>query len=178
MSRAIVHEEVYEEYIAMLKEKCNQIKIGDPLEDDTRMGALISEQHLQSVDNFVKDTVAAGATLLYGGERMTEGTCKNGPFYKPTLLGDVRPDMNVWKCEVFGPVLSVIRYRELDEAIRLANDTVFGLGANIFTENLKKAYWIAQKLNAGSVWVNLPNGMNMACPFGGNKNSGMLKSSL
>lgn len=173
MTRAILHENIYDEYIDMLKKKCAAIKIGDPLDPETRMGALISEKHLQSVDAFVKGAVAQGATLLYGGERYTEGSCKNGPFYRPTIVGGIRPDMDIWKDEVFGPVLSVIKYSGLDEAIALANNTQFGLGANIFTEDLKKAYWSAKKLNAGSVWVNLPNGMNMACPFGGNKNSGM-----
>lgn len=81
--------------------------------------------------------------------------------------------MDVWRTEVFGPVLCVCKYKDTEDAIRLANDTEFGLGANVFTEDLKKGYQIAQRLNAGSVWVNLPNGMHMACPFGGNKNSGI-----
>ena len=173
MTRVLLHEDIYDEYIAMLKDKCDAIKMGDPLDEETRMGALISEQHLQCVDAFVKNAVASGAKLVYGGERYLEGNCKNGPFYKPTILGNIMPDMDVWKNEVFGSVLCVIKYKDIDEAIELANDTVYGLGANIFTEDLKKAYWTAKKLNAGSVWVNLPNGMHMACPFGGNKNSGM-----
>jgi acyl-CoA reductase-like NAD-dependent aldehyde dehydrogenase len=173
MTRVIVHEDVYNEYIVMLKKKCEAIKIGDPLNEDTRMGALISEKHIESVETFVNNAVAAGARLIYGGKRYTDGDCKNGSFYMPTILGDIRTDMDIWKNEVFASVLCVIKYQDLGEAVELANDSIYGLGANIFTEDLKKAYWTARKLNAGSVWVNLPNGMHMACPFGGNKNSGM-----
>ena len=136
------------------------------------MGALISEEHLQKVEDYVKEAVEAGARIYYGGKRYLEGICKDGPFYMPTIVTDISSDSRICREEVFGPVLSVMKYRTTEEAIEIANNTSFGLGANIFTENLKKAYRIGQQLNAGSVWVNLPNGMHMACPFGGNKNSG------
>lgn len=173
MTRVMVHEDVYDEYLQSLAKKCDEIKIGYPLDEDTMMGALITEEHLYKVDKYVKDAVAAGAKLYYGGKRYTEGKCSEGPYYTPTILTDVTTDMAVWKEEIFGPVLCVVKYSDLDEAIELANDTEYGLGANIFTEDLKKAYLTSKKLNAGSVWVNLPNGMHMATPFGGNKNSGM-----
>lgn len=172
MTRVILHEDVYDRYLELLAKKCSEIKIGDPLDYETRMGALISEEQLQKVDNYVKEAVANGASVYYGGRRCTEGSCKNGPFYMPTIITDVSADSRICQEEVFGPVLSVLKYKTTEEAIEIANNTTFGLGANIFTENLKKAYWIGQRLNAGSVWVNLPNGMHMACPFGGNKNSG------
>ena len=172
MTRVILHEDVYDAYLEMLAKKCSQIKIGDPLDYETRMGALVSEEHLEKVDAYVKEAVANGATLYYGGKRYTEGVCKEGPFYMPTIITNVSVDSRICQEEVFGPVLSVLKYRTTEEAIELANNTMFGLGANIFTENLKNAYRISQQLNAGSVWVNLPNGMHMACPFGGNKNSG------
>ena len=172
MTRVILHEDVYDDYLAMLKHKCEQIKIGDPLDYETRMGVLISEEHLQDVDAHVKHAVEQGAKVYCGGHRYTENGCGKAPHYTPTILTDVTPDMDVWRQEVFGPVLCVCKYHDTEDAIRLANDTEFGLGANVFSEDLKKAHKIAQRLNAGSVWVNLPNGMHMACPFGGNKNSG------
>jgi len=172
MTRVILHEAVYDEYLELLARKCSQIKIGDPLDYETRMGALVSEEHLEKVDAYVREAVANGAILYYGGKRYTEGACKEGPYYMPTILTNVTADSKICQEEVFGPVLSVLKYKTTEEAIELANNTMFGLGANVFTENLKKAYWISRQLNAGSVWVNLPNGMHMACPFGGNKNSG------
>lgn len=172
ITRVILHEDIYDQYLELLAKKCGEIKIGDPLDYETRMGALISEEHLRKVDAYVKEAVENGARIYYGGKRHLEGICGNGPFYMPTIITDISPDSRVCQEEVFGPVLSVMKYHTTEEAIELANNTSFGLGANIFTENLKKAYWIGQQLNAGSVWVNLPNGMHMACPFGGNKNSG------
>jgi len=172
MTRVILHEAVYDEYLELLARKCSQIKIGNPLDYETRMGALVSEEHLEKVDSYVREAVANGANLYYGGKRYTEGVCKEGPYYMPTILTNVSADSKICQEEVFGPVLSVLKYKTTEEAIELANNTMFGLGANVFTENLKKAYWISRQLNAGSVWVNLPNGMHMACPFGGNKNSG------
>ncbi len=172
MTRVILHEDVYEDYLKLLAKKCSEIKIGDPLNYETRMGALVSEEQLEKVDHYVKEAVTNGAELYYGGKRYTEGMCKDGPFYMPTILTNVSADSRVCQEEVFGPVLSVLKYKTTEEAIEIANNTSYGLGANIFTENLKKAYWIGQNLNAGCIWVNLPNGMHMACPFGGNKNSG------
>jgi acyl-CoA reductase-like NAD-dependent aldehyde dehydrogenase len=173
MTRVIIHEDVINDYLELLKQKCAAIKIGDPLDDETRMGALISEEHLKRVDGYVQRALGQGAHLYYGGRRYSEGECAKGPFYMPTILTNTNPEMEAWKHEIFGPVLCVASYKELNHAIELANNTDFGLGANIFTQDLKKAYHIGKKLNAGCIWVNLPNGMHMACPFGGNKNSGM-----
>lgn len=173
MTRVIVHESVKDAYLKLLAQKCAAIKIGDPLDDTTRMGALISMEHLQTIDNHVKRAIEQGAKLYYGGHRYLENGCMKGPFYLPTIVTEVTPNMDAWQQEIFGPVLCVTTYSDIEDAIALANSTDFGLGANIFTENLKNAYRIGTRLNAGSVWVNLPNGMHMACPFGGNKNSGM-----
>lgn len=172
MTRSILHENIHDQFLELLVNKCRELKIGAPLDEESRMCCLISEAQLEKVDAYVKEAVAAGATIYYGGKRYTEGACKDGPFYMPTILTNVSPDSKICREEVFGPVLTVLKYKKTEEAIELANNSVFGLGANVFTENLKKAYWIGQQLNAGSVWVNLPNGSHMAVPFGGNKNSG------
>ena len=173
MSRCLVHEDVYDDYIQLLRRKIEAIRIDYQLNPDARIGCLISEEHLRKVEADVAGAVAQGAKIYSGGERYTEGLCAKGPFYKPTLLVEITPEMDVWRKEIFGPVLSIIKFKTEKEALALANDTNYGLGANVFTENYKKAYWLGKKLNAGCIWVNLPNGMNMACPFGGNKNSGM-----
>lgn len=173
MTRVILHEDIYDEYLGMLKGKLERIKIGHPLDESTEMGSLISEDHLKSVDRFVREAVQNGATLYYGGKRYEADDLEPGPYYMPTILTDVKEDMQVWCDEVFGPVLSVVKYKSTEEAIAMANDTDFGLGANIFTEDYKKAFAMSKRINAGLVWVNMGNGMHMAVPFGGNKNSGM-----
>lgn len=173
MTRLILHEDIAEEYLNRLREKSAAVKMGPLLDEETRMGCLISESHLQSVDAHVQNAVAQGAKLFYGGKRYSEGACAGGPYYMPTILTGATPDMDIWHQEVFGPVVVVTTYRDTEEAIRLANQSRFGLGANIFTRDLAKAYHIGRQLNAGSVWVNLFNGMHIAAPFGGNKNSGM-----
>lgn len=173
MTRLIIHETVKNRYLEILKERCEGLRIGLPMDEETQMGCLISESHLESVDRYVKEGIEAGARLVCGGKRYMEGLCSKGAYYEPTILDGVRPDMRIWRDEVFGPVLSVITYSDTEEALRLANDTRFGLGSNIFTRDLKKAYQMAKKINAGMVWVNMGNGMHMAAPFGGNKNSGM-----
>lgn len=173
MTRLIVHEDVETQYLRILKEKCEAIRIGYPLDESTQMGCLISEKHLEEVDHYVKEAVTAGAELVCGGERYSEGVCSAGPYYKPTIVRNVTEDMPIWSDEVFGPVLAVTTYRNSDEALKKANNTNFGLGSNIFTRDLKKAFLMSKKINAGMVWVNMGNGMHMAAPFGGNKNSGM-----
>jgi acyl-CoA reductase-like NAD-dependent aldehyde dehydrogenase len=173
MTRVIIHKSVAEKYLAMLKKRCEAVKIGYPLDEDAEMGCLISEEHLQKVERYVVDAISSGAKLLCGGKRYTEGVCANGPYYQPTVLTNVEREMSVWREEVFGPVLSVTTYEDTNSAVEMANDTNFGLGSNIFTKDLKKAYKMAKKINAGMVWVNMGNGMHMATPFGGNKNSGI-----
>lgn len=173
MTRLLIHEDIYHEFLALLVKKANALKMGDTLDETTQLGSLISDKHLETVDRYVQEAVAAGAKVVCGGERYTAPPCDQGSYYKPTILVDVEPSMKCFREEIFGPVLVVKKYKTLEEAIALANDTDFGLGANIFTQDLKKAYWVARKINAGSIWVNMANGSMMSCPFGGTKNSGL-----
>jgi len=173
MTRLIVHEDIHEAFLGRLASAMNALRLGDVLDPKTQMGSLISAAHLQRVDRYVKDAVRAGAKLVCGGERYTVPPCDKGSYYRPTILDDVNADASCWRDEIFGPVLSVRRYRNIGEAVRIANDTTFGLGANIFTRNYRTAFWAGRRLNAGSVWVNIQNGSQIAGPFGGNKNSGM-----
>jgi len=173
MTRLFLHKDIYDEFLEMLVKKASKLKIGDTMDESTQMGSLISVSHLEKVDKYIKDAQAEGANLICGGERYMVPPCDKGAYYKPTILENVKPHSKCCREEVFGPVLVVKKYETLDEAIGYANDTDFGLGANIFTEDLKKAYWASKKINAGSIWVNMANGSQMPCPFGGNKNSGL-----
>ncbi len=172
-TRLYLHEDIYDAFLEKLKTAVSSLKLGDTMDPATEMGALISKQHRDEVDAYVQAAVSSGARLVCGGKAYEEGACKDGAFYLPTILDRVDQSFACVNEEIFGPVLCVQKYHDLDEAIRLANDTSFGLGANIFTLDYRVAYRAAQQINAGSVWVNMPNGSQMNCPFGGNKNSGL-----
>lgn len=172
-TRMNLHEDIYDAFLQKLKEAMSSLKLGDTMDPATQMGALISADHLARVDGFVQRAIAQGARLVCGGKKYTEGACATGNFYLPTILDHVTQEFECVRQEIFGPVLSVQKYSNIDEAISCANDTDFGLGANLFTTNYRTAHDAARKLNAGSVWVNMPNGSQMNCPFGGNKNSGL-----
>lgn len=173
LTRCILHEDIYDEFLELLAKKAKKIKIGDTMDESTQMGTLISDAHLESVHRHVTQAVAEGARVYCGGRRYTEPPCDKGSYYEPTVLIDVKPDMKCCREEIFGPVLSVLKYSTIDEAVSLANNTSFGLGANIFTEDMRTAYNMARKVDAGTVWVNMAMYSQIACPFGGNKNSGL-----
>ena len=172
-SRLLLADEIYDEFMEEMVERLARIRIGNCLREDTQMGSLISEEHLNTVQGFVDHAVKQGAKVRCGGCRLTGGEYDKGFYYQPTLVENVTPDMEIFQEEVFGPVLSVTRYSALEEAIRLANATRFGLGAAIFTENIRKMYWTAEKLDAGTIWMNCSTKSNIETPFGGNKNSGL-----
>ena len=172
-TRMYLHEAIYDEFLQKLKTAVCALKLGDTMDPATELGSLISPAHLARVDGFVQRAVAQGARLVCGGRQYAEGACAAGSFYLPTILDHVTQESECVRSEIFGPVLSVQKYRTIEEAVRLANDTDFGLGANLFTSDYRTAYFAARRINAGSVWVNMPNGSQMNCPFGGNKNSGL-----
>ncbi|MDO4942822.1 MAG: aldehyde dehydrogenase family protein [Lachnospiraceae bacterium] len=172
-SRLLLADEIYDEFMDKMVERLGKIRIGNCLKEDTQMGSLISEDHLQTVQGFVDRAVAEGATIRCGGSRLTGGEYDKGSYYPPTVMENVTRDMEIFQEEVFGPVLSVTRYSTLEEAIELANATRFGLGAAIFTENIRKMYWTAEKLDAGTIWMNCSTKSNIETPFGGNRNSGL-----
>ena len=172
-SRLILSDEIYDKFIDGLIEKIKTIKIGDALEESTRMGSLINKEQLEKVEQHVKLAVEQGARIRYGGYALKEAPYDKGSYFVPTIIDNVTPDMNIFYEEVFGPVLAVTRYKTLDEAIELANATNYALGAAIFSENPRKLYWTAQKLDAGTIWLNTSAMSNIESPFGGNKNSGI-----
>lgn len=172
-SRLLLADAIYDEFMEKLVDRVRRIRIGNCLNDDTQMGSLISPEHLQTVHGFVERAVAAGGKLRCGGAPLTQAPYEKGSYYPPTILENITPDMELFQEEVFGPVLAVTRYQTLDEAIELANATRFALGAAIFTENIRKMYWAAEKVDAGTVWMNCATKSNIETPFGGNRNSGL-----
>ncbi len=172
-SRLLLSEKIYDRFMDALKEKVGAIRLGDSLDDNTQMGSLIDKSQQDSVDAHVKQALAQGARLRCGGYMLTEPPYNKGFYYVPTIIDEVTPEMTIFHEEVFGPVLAVTKYSDLEEAVELANATRFGLGAAIFSENPRKLFWTAGKLDAGTVWMNTSAMSNIESPFGGNRNSGI-----
>jgi len=170
-SRLLVDRSIRSEFMDKLSSRAKKMVAGDPLDPKTRYGALASKKQLETVERYVATGTREGAALVAGGERTDIGTGK-GYFYQPTIFDNVTPAMTIAREEIFGPVLAVIEFADLDEAIARANDTQYGLAAAVWTRDIKKAHYVARRLQAGTVWVNTYNIYDTAAPFGGYKASG------
>ncbi len=172
-SRLIVHEPVYDRLIERLAEATQALRLGDGLDPDVQVGPLVNEVQLDRVHRYVELGIRGGATKILGGERATEGDLAQGYFYKPTLFVDVTPEMRIFREEIFGPVLCVVKARDYDEAIRLANDTTYGLSSAIFTRDIHLAMRAIEDLEAGITYINHGTiGAEIHLPFGGVKDTG------
>ena len=172
-TRLFLHERIYERFMEKLVKRVRSLRFGDILDPETQIGSLISREQLQSVDRCVQEAIAGGARLVCGGEPYTEPPCDKGNHYKPTILEQVTNDMKCAQEEIFGPVLVVIRYKDLDEAIAMANDNCYALGATFWSNDPKKLFYASRKLDAGIVWLNTNVMSKIEAPYGGNKNSGL-----
>ena len=172
-SRLLVHESLYDEVVGRVVAEVEAIRIGDALDPASRMGPVNSAAHYRRVLSFVESARQDGATLLTGGERPAGEAFRRGYWIRPTVYGDVTMDMRVAREEVFGPILSVLRWRTEKEAIELANATEYGLAAGVWTNDLKTAMHFSRALQAGFVWVNNTARHFVGMPFGGWKNSGL-----
>jgi acyl-CoA reductase-like NAD-dependent aldehyde dehydrogenase len=170
-SRLLVDRSIKDEFVDKLAARARKMAAGDPMDPKTRLGAISSRKQLETVLGYIESGKQEGATLVAGGARTDIGTGK-GYFLQPTVFADVTPDMRISREEIFGPVLATIDFADLDEAIATANDTPYGLAAGIWTRDIKKAHYVARKLQAGTVWVNTYNVYDTAAPFGGYKQSG------
>lgn len=170
LKRLIIHESIAEQFIEKMKAKLESLKVGNPLEEDTNIGPLVAERQLTLLESQVNESVKAGATVVIGGKRRTD---LNGVYYAPTILSNVDRSMRVWAEEVFGPVLPVVTFKTYEEAIMLANDTVYGLGGYVFSENPELAQKAARDINTGMVTINGAFYVIPSDPFGGNKQSGI-----
>jgi aldehyde dehydrogenase (NAD+)/phenylacetaldehyde dehydrogenase len=170
-SRLYVESKVHDEVVERLAAEAEEIVLGHGLDADTTMGPLVSKVQQDRVAGYVEAGLAAGATCRTGGGR-GDGDLAGGYFYRPTLLTGVDDDMTVAREEIFGPVLSVMSFEDVDEVVRRANDSSYGLAAGIWTKDISKAHTIAHRLQAGLVWINAYNMLDPTAPFGGFKQSG------
>jgi acyl-CoA reductase-like NAD-dependent aldehyde dehydrogenase len=170
VKRLIVHESIFDEVVKKLKEETEKKVIGDPSDEKTQLGSLVAKRQLDLLQNQVKDAVDKGAKITTGGK--TPDNLK-GAFYEPTILTNITKDMRVWKEEVFGPVLPVVPFKTEEEAVELANDTIYGLGSRVYSKDLERARRVASKIDAGTVEINYTSRWMSCNPFGGYKQSGM-----
>lgn len=170
-SRIIVHEDIAEDFVARVVALSRKVKFGDPLDPDTQVGAIVTREHNIKIDSYVQDAVVDGAKLELGGEALpVEGLSEQ--FYQPTVISNVTANMAIAREEVFGPVLVVLTYRTLDEAIALVNDSEYGLSAGIWSENVHTCLEFARRAEAGTVWTNTWMDGFPELTFGGVKQSG------
>ena len=172
-SRALVHEDVYDEFVAELVDRTQKIKLGDPMDTATEMGTVACRPQYEKVLRYIALGQEEGAALLAGGGPPDDSQLANGLFIQPTIFGDVDNRMRIAQEEIFGPVLTLIRFRDEQEAVRLANDTPYGLAAGVWCTDVRLAHRVIPKLRAGTVWVNNYRKTSYATPFGGYAQSGI-----
>jgi acyl-CoA reductase-like NAD-dependent aldehyde dehydrogenase len=169
-SRLFVEEPVKEEFLAKVADRAKKTTVGDPLDKNTRMGPVISKGQLDRVLSYIESGKQEGARLVTGGDR--PANLPKGYFVNPTIFADVKNSMKIAREEIFGPVLSVLSFKDPADAVAQANDSMYGLAAAVWTRDVKKAHQVARALKAGTVWVNTYNLYDVALPFGGYKQSG------
>jgi aminomuconate-semialdehyde/2-hydroxymuconate-6-semialdehyde dehydrogenase len=172
-SRIIVERSVYERFKTDFVARVKQLRIGDPSED-VNIGAVVSEPHMNKILGYIESARQQGAQILTGGNRVqVPGRCANGYFLEPTVIDGLGADCNLNQEEIFGPVVTIIAFDTVEEALDIANGTPYGLAATLWTQNLTRAHQMAEKLDSGIVWVNCWLVRDLRTPFGGVKQSGV-----
>lgn len=174
-SRVLIQDSIYDEVVQRIVNKAKSIKLGDPLNLNTEMGPLSNKTQFYKTLTMIKQAKEEGSKLLLGGKQPENVEFQNGYFIEPTIFGDLENNMMICQEEVFGPVMSIIKFKDEEDAIRIANDTKFGLASGIWTNNIKKAHRVAKRIEAGTVWINTYRAVGMGAPFGGKKLSGQGK---
>ena len=172
-SRLLVQESIYEQFMEMLAAKAGRIRVGNGMHPETEMGPLVSKAHMEKVLNYIEIGKQEGAELVTGGRRLLDGELAKGFFVAPTIFTNVTSDMRICREEIFGPVLVVQTFKDEDEAVRLANDSIYGLAGAVFTSDYEKAMRVSSKVRAGVFWVNAYHPAFVEAPWGGYKQSGI-----
>ena len=172
-SRVFVQEKIYDKFVAEAIKRFNAVKIGMPWKEGIQMGSQINKKQMEKILSYVEIGKKEGAKVACGGERYTKGDCVKGSFVKPTLLVDVTNDMRVAQEEIFGPVAVVIKFKNEEDVLKMANDSAYGLGGAVWTKDINRAIRISRGVEAGRIWVNSYNAIPAGAPFGGYKNSGL-----
>lgn len=166
--RFIIVEKVADEFLSAFKEEMSKLKLGDPLDPETDVAPLSTEEAAVNLDEMVQKTINAGATVVLGGGRPD----REGAFYNPTILTDITRDMPTYDQELFGPVASVYVVKDEKEAIQVANDSSYGLGGSVYTKDIDRARHVAEQVDTGMMFINQPTNSQAELPFGGTKQSG------
>jgi len=172
-SRLLLQETIRDAFLDKLLALARTARMGDPMSLDTQVGPITTPPQFEKVLDYIKIAQSEGAKLLLGGGPAARPECGKGWFVEPTVFGDVKSEMRIAQEEVFGPVLSVISFRDEDEAVAIANDVRFGLGAGVWTRDIARAIRVSERIQAGTVWVNTYRAVSYMAPFGGYKDSGL-----
>lgn len=172
-SRVFVHEDIYDKFVAEAVKRFNSVKVGNPLDANTQMGSQIYAAQVQKVLDYVEIAKKEGATIACGGYKLTENGLDKGNFVAPTLITNVTNDMRVAQEEIFGPVAVVIKFKDEQEVIDMANDSIYGLGGAVWTRDINRAIRVSRAIRTGRMWVNCYNAIPAGAPFGGYKQSGI-----
>ena len=176
-SRAIALEPVYQELLARVVQRTEALRIGPAEDPASQVAAVIDENQYRKVLDYIEIARSEGAACALGGGPATRPECGQGWFVEPTIFTDVRPDMRIAQEEVFGPVLGIIPFDDEEEAVAIANDSLYGLAAGVWTQSIKRALTMSERLEAGTVWVNTYRAVSYMMPFGGMKHSGFGRES-
>ena len=172
-SRILVQKSIYRQVVAELAERADRIIVGNPQDEETEMGTIASRPQYEKVLHYIDVAKSEGARLVAGGVTTSVKGLENGLFIRPTVFADVTNDMTIAQEEVFGPIAAVLPFDDEDDAVRIANDTEFGLAAGVWTKDVQRAHRMASKLRAGTVWINNYRKTGYSTPFGGFKQSGL-----
>jgi aldehyde dehydrogenase (NAD+) len=176
-SRLLVQRSIHDQFLEKLLAFAKTARMGDPMSRDTQIGPVTNKPQLEKILSYIDIAKGEGAVPVLGGQRASRPECGDGWFVEPTIFSGVRNDMRIAQEEVFGPVLAVIPFEDEEEAIAIGNDVVYGLAAGVWTQSMRRALTMADRLQAGTVWVNTYRAVSYLSPFGGYKRSGVGRES-